>query len=344
MAVDYTEQTKLAKIMERVQMLLARADHPNTPPAEAELSRQRADKLMLQYKIEALTAPQAKDLNAPVWADAILSQQGSEWTHFYAAIAEYAARFTGCRSRSLWEKRTDDEGRNEYFYVMHFVGFEGDVRYVEMLIATALKAFGDLLEPKFNPKETHAENALRLRKGGMERRRIAEVLFGKASSVNEQKGFNRRVTTMIKQEAARQGEPHLAAELLGRGNNIKTYRESYASGFYNTLVNRMQKLAADRAAYSSGELVLASYKERVDEAFYERYPNLRPQPVKQIGEASEECAKCRRSKSGYCRDHSYLRPRSSRASSKPYSQAGARAGRAAAQRVDLGGPARRIGG
>lgn len=344
MAVDYTEQTKLAKIMERVQMLLARADHPNTPPAEAELSRQRADKLMLQYKIEALSAPQAKDLNAPVWHEIILSQRGSEWGHFYKAIADYAVRFVGCRARTLWEQKVDEEGRQDYYYVMHLVGFDGDVKYVEMLVTTALKAFGELLEPKFNPSETHAENALRLRKGGMERRRIAEVLFGAASTINEQKGFNRRVTKMIQQEAARQGEPHLAAELLGRGNNIKTYRESYANGFYNTLVSRMQRLAAERAAYSSGELVLADYKNRVDEAFYERYPNLRPQPVKQIGTPSEECAKCRRAKSGYCRDHSYLKPSTARGKERPYSMAGHRAGSRAAAQVDLGGPARRIGG
>lgn len=336
--------TKLAKIMERVQLLIARADHPNTPPAEAELARQRADRLMVQYKIEALTAPQQADANAPVWSTVICGQSGSEWFHFYGAITEYAARFTGCRHNGEWIWHDDGSGTQRQFYAVHVVGFEGDVRYVEMLVSSALMAFGRLLEPKFDPNETHAENALRLRKGGMERRRIAELLFGRWDTENQMKAYNRQVTRMIKQEADRQGTPELAEELLGRGNNIKTYRESYALSFYRTLINRMQSLARERAAFSEGTLVLADYRERIDEAFYERYPYRRPTETSNVlGNPSEECARCRKAKSGYCREHSYLKPSQARGRQRAYSHAGAVAGRTAALAVDLGSTTRRLG-
>lgn len=346
MAVDYTQQTKLQKVMEQVQLLIARADHPTTPPAEAETARKRADRLMMQYKIESLTAPQQTDLNAPAWATIICGQQSSEWLNFYASIGEYAARFAGCRTVGEWKWIKEEDGVERQFYVVNLVGFEGDVRYVEMLASSALMAFGSLLEPKFNQEETHAENALRLRKGGMERRRIAEVLFGSSSSINEQKAFNRRVTTMITQEAKRQGTPELVEELLGRGNSIKTYRESYASGFYNTLVQRLKKVADERAAFSDGTLVIANYRDRIDEAFYERYPNRRPKTTvgdsRTLGSPRENCPKCRQAKSGYCREHSYLKPSYAK-TQKAFSSAGAAAGRRAASAVDLGGPARRLG-
>lgn len=50
----------------------------------------------------------------------------------------------------------------------------------------------------------------------------------------------------------------------------------------------------------------------------------------------DDCAKCQKAKSGYCRDHSYLRPSTARYRETAWNPAGERAGRSAARDVDLG--------
>jgi hypothetical protein len=203
-----------------------------------------------------------------------------------------------------------------------------------MLITHAIAEFGKRLEPKYDPSETLAANALRLRRGGMERRRIAMQLLGTWTTENEMTAKNRKVTALIKEEAARIGEPHLAEELLGRGNNIKTYRQSYAEAFYTTLRGRIRTFEME-ASNAEQALVLASAKNAVEEAYYARYPDLRPKAsLGTSADTHKDCEKCAKAKSGYCREHGWLRPRKYR--DTPYSSSGARAGANAARSVDLG--------
>ena len=329
---------KLERIMERVQLLLARADHPNTPPAEAEIARSQADALMFRYKIDTLTQ---RDESTPSfeakWAQVIVCEAQNEFSAHYTSIVAAILKHNQLRYKWLVDWRDDGTGTQRRYYIADFVGYPSDVAYSEILVTSALAAFGRALEPKFNYEETHAQNALRLRRGGMERHRIARILFGDSETVNEQKAKNRKVTRLIKEEAARIGEPHLADEVLGRGTSIKTFRESYAHGFYSTLVQRLQRMSLERGQNADGALVLASLKERVDEAFYEKYPNMRPTTTRDdriLGNDQKECAKCKAAKSGYCREHSWKRPRRARAGA--FSQSAYASGSAAARRVDLG--------
>lgn len=334
---------KFERIMERVQLLIARADHPGTPPEEADTARKMADALMFKYKIDTLSAPETGSAVEPIWTSIIISENGNLWSNFYVGIVQDIVRHSGCLMQRKMEQKVDDAGFSKWYNVAHVVGFEGDVRYVEMLVASALLAFGRALEPKVHPEESDAANALRLRQGGMERRRIALALFGQWSSENEMKAKNRKVTNLIKQEAERIGQPHLAKELLGRGNNIKTYRESYANGFYWTLSDRIRRLGIERAQSGNGALVLGNWKERLEEALYVKFPNLRPVPSRNVlpghddgVKSHKDCPKCHKAKSGYCRDHMWLKPSTAKGRANAYSSAGNRAGSNAARTVDLG--------
>lgn len=338
---------KLERIMERIQLLIARADHPNTPPAEAEVARHQADTLMFKYKIETLSQPESVGLE-PIWGKVILCDVYNEFSNFYYSLGIAIVQHTGCLYHQSSETNPEDGFR---YYTLEFVGFEGDVRYAEMLLTSALLAFSKALEPKFNKEESLEANAFRLRQGGMERARIANLMFGPSETVNEQKGKNRRVTTLIKQHANRIGRPELAEELLGRKTNIKTYRRSFANGFYSTLIQRIRQLGADRAASGEGELVLHSMKERIEEALYTKFPHLRPRPQEaRIGDgysqrsSQRDCDRCAKTKSGYCREHSWMKPRRGRTTYQSFSQAAASSGARAARSVDLGaGTRRKIG-
>lgn len=336
MALDAS--TKHQRTMMRIQRLLAIADDPAATPAEAETARSQADALMFRYKIEALTEPEQVSLINPEWRTYWITRSNSTWSNFYSGIAQQVFRHNGILFATKYQ--TDHETGHRWL-TYEAVGFGADLQYAEMLISSAIAAFGAKIEPKVNPDETPGQNALRLRQGGMERHRIATALFGPSETENEQKGKNRKVTALIKAECIATGRMDLISELLGRGGaSIKTYRESYANGFYWTLNQRITALSTERAQSGEGTLVLASWKERLEEALYERFPHMRPRKEEhQIAGPSvsdEQCKKCAKAKSGYCREHSWKRPRYS-SRQRAWSSAGQRAGSNAARTVDLGG-------
>lgn len=334
-----TDAINLDNVIRKAAALRALADDPRTPPHEADSARAKADAIMFKYKIDSLTAPEQQGIArpVPVWKTIWVCRSDNSWQDHYYSIAVAAVNGAQCRYSAVYRTNEDDGHR---WLALETVGYESDVRYAEVLLDSAMSAFGRHLEPKWDKGESDAANCLRLRRGGMERRRIAMAMFGGFQNDNEFKAQNRKVTNLIKAEAKRIGEPHLADEILGRGTNIATYRKSYADSFYWTLTSRMRTKAHADNSEATG-LVLASAKDAVDEMFYERYPHLRPKARLEGTSANtqKDCEKCEKTKSGYCREHAWLRPRASRDTA--YSSAGARAGTHAARSVDLGGSSSR---
>lgn len=339
MSDDTFSEEKLAKMMKTIRGLLDRAMHPSTPEGEAQSCREKADALMFKYRIEEATV--IRDANAnglhgngenglvPIWRKLTIGNIGSEFAQSYRAIASAVARH--CSLRAIIE----------YDYVnmqmvLKAVGYSSDLMYADVLMTTSLLEFGKRLEPKNDPLLTPQQNALIMRQAGMERKRIAKILLGDWSTENEMKSKNRLITRWVKAEAARQGFD--AEQILGRGNNMEKMRESYASGFVSTLNNRLTRMRHMQGTEAAG-LVLADRSDRVNRVFYEEYPNLDPanqKPVEPWKDPTEDCERCKKAKSGYCREHSYLRPLKPRTSyGRSYHSAFNR-GSDAANAVDLG--------
>jgi hypothetical protein len=148
------------------------------------------------------------------------------------------------------------------------------------------------------------------------------------------KAKNRKVTALIKKQAVVEGiDPNL---LLGRGNMMSTYRDSYAEAFVQTIARRLMDMRRQANEMNPGALVPISRSEAVDEAFYTVYEAYRPKPADETvgGNLRSECEKCKRAKSGYCREHGYLRPRQGRPAA--FNGRAWEAGRTAAYGVNLG--------
>jgi hypothetical protein len=210
------------------------------------------------------------------------------------------------------------------------VGYESDLRFAEMLFVSFSLAFAGKMEPKYNPAISEQENAYIMRSAGMEGRRIAMAIYGR-----EDKPLRVKVRNMFRAEAAARGES--VEGLSGRGSNVATFRQSYAEGFQTEAARRLRRMK--QSTGDTGALVLKSRKEAVDEAFYVAYPAYRPVPITDapaIGDDQRDCAKCKKAKSGYCRDHAYLKPRWGRYTEPRHSEAGYARGQSAAQSVDLG--------
>jgi hypothetical protein len=327
-----TTQEELAKWMRKIVALLAKADDPATTPEESDSFRRKAEELMNRYRVEesmlAESAPLGSSALLPTWQEwPVCPVHRNEFSQHYKTIVSGVAKHIGARC-VFRIKDLDVEGfhRTDWWVVL-IVGFESDLRYGQLLWSMAKSAFGDRLQPKVDPELSDQVNAYRLRKAGMEGRRIALALWN-----DERVSARPKARKLYEAEAMERGEDPKA--LLGQGNSVKVYRDSYAEGFAVELWYRLQrsKIEAD----SGTGIVLASRATAVEDAFYERFPQYRPAD---IGAAHNEagrdnCERCKKAKSGYCREHLWMKPKAG--SNKAYNYGAYTAGRDAAATVDLG--------
>lgn len=326
-----TSTEKLARMLDKARKLLARADHENTPVAEAEVARQQAAKLIEKYRLDESELMESGELAiTPGILIVDLGRSNSEFRNHYYDLAMSVVSYLDIVGTAYWDNFDEDGYRQ---ISIELIGFESDLAIANLLITECIAAFSSHLDPKYDPADSFEANAWRLRAGGWERNRIARVMFGSWSTENEMKAMTRRVTKLIRQHAERTGQD--ADSLLGRGNDIKGYRVSFANSFAVVVRNRLYSMSQTRS--EEGGLVFADRKERIMEALYVRYPERRPKPRTADLEgrfSAGKCPKCLRAKSGACREHAYRT--TTRKSGPRYSAAGAARGRQAGQAVNLG--------
>jgi len=272
----------------KIQGLLANADDPSLPDAARETYRAKAEQLMKDYRVaeeEALatdpgsSTPIAREVRITTgWRDNVLDS-------WYSMVFGVIVRHTGCRYRMHWNNGD----------VATVVGYEGDVRYTEFLWTAALLMFSTRIDPVWDSSLPESENIWRLRNAGIERRVIADKAWGyNAGTVAANRS---KVQRIYLRECATRGED---ARATGLSHQTDVYRQAYARSFFDTLRQRLQT-ARDAADSAGGGVVLYGRMERVDEAFYTRFPNLRPNPNPTPYVAPEPCKNCTPDKP--CRKH-----------------------------------------
>ena len=318
--------------MRKLQGLIATADHPNTPPAEASTARAMAEALMIKYRIEEITAKPEHGGAEPVWRDIFIAPTKGEFSYSYRTLLSYIVSHFDCMTAVSTATRVEEGVITEAWWVAHVVGYESDLRFIELLFTSAGMAFGERLEPSYRPDESEQVNAYRMRMAGMEGRRIAMAIYGR-----DDKNLRPKVRALFKKESLARGEnPEV---LLGQGNSVKAYREAYAEGFVSEMWQRLYTMRKSRDRAST-DLVLAGRGDRIREAFYERYPHLAPKESIGDGYNEGECAKCKKAKSGYCREHAWRRPR--KRQERSLNRNGYYNGQSAARAVDLGNTNREV--
>lgn len=302
---------KLAKVMALINNLLARADHPNTPPDEADTARKRAEREMARYRVEeaALSLEDKAKMGikprSAVW---MVTPLGSEFSAQYRAMAAYVVHHIGAYAIAKYET-VDGIGWSQY----KVYGFESDLAYGELLWASIRAGFKGQLEPEVDPTATDEDNVYRLRTAGIERGRIGQLMGWGGEGTNGPG----KVTTVFKRACAARGEDPKV--LTGKGNNMRTFRRSYAESFSDEMWNRLWTLRTARGQ-NSGELVMANRMDEIMEMVYTDYPHMRPRPV-DPNASKPKVRKVRARKPEY----------------KPTNWTAASRGAAAARSVDIGG-------
>jgi hypothetical protein len=280
----------LADIMRIVENMLARAEGlEQTSPEEAKLMRSKAEEWMVKYRLqeEDLIAESPGSLS-PIERDLDIVGAANEFRNEHFWMLGDIAKHCGV----MWEYHWVGAR-----YAAKLVGYEGDLRYAEFLYQSARLVFASKLTPDVDRSLNDQENVYRMRSAGMQRNRIAALLWG--SSMTDGVAHGR----VQKLYVAACRERHEDAAVSGRQINAKTYREVYAREFVNQLHRRLQD-ARDSAGEAGGLPELHGRKERVQEYFWTRFPHRRPKATEETKPAKAgPCTKCQKAKTGHCREH-----------------------------------------
>jgi hypothetical protein len=332
-----TESQRLDDMMRKVEGLLATAEsYDETNPETAANYRANAERIMTKYRIaqEDLIKRGGEVTNQfdIMFHEVKAYLLGCEFADVYRSLLSYCVHHTDCRL--VWTGYTH-EG-DAMFRMGTIIGYEADVRYAEMLFMSARLVFAARMEPQRNPALSDEDNVYAMRMAGMERSRIG-LMMGWGGEGTKGPG---KVTRLFKKACDAREED--ASALLGKGNNVKHFRETYTEEFTSAVWQRLYN-ARIAVEHEGGGIVLHGRKERVQEAVYQKWPNLRPVPVERsLGQSKERTLKQKMAdERRWAREAA---KRMERENSKA-GRAGKRAGRAAADEVAINNatPKRRLG-
>lgn len=92
---------KTERLLARIRAMLDLAEHPNTPPAEAELARERAEKMMTKYRIsEEETLARDPKAIEPEFVGISLTSISSEFWGQHCSLWHWISDHFGLKYRS----------------------------------------------------------------------------------------------------------------------------------------------------------------------------------------------------------------------------------------------------
>ena len=264
MAVQTEEQRRAAKL-QVVRKLLTRAAHRETPEAEAESCRRKAEELMVSFAIEEhhlrqaeeseqlRTRPVARWFSVEFYWDDTDVFGTNLWTMFMD-IADHCRLVLGPMEQRVVE------GRGETGFQM--VGFEADIEYFDMLFTAVLLDFVDKLRPRYDVNRTRIENIIVLKECGYKWDKICAemgVVYTKPNAIKIYAEYRAYC-----QETGRTQQKTMP----------KTFQRSFAMGYASTVGRRLREMrhGIEAAGGNSMALALRDIRQVVSEAVYDLFP------------------------------------------------------------------------
>ena len=273
--------------MRRIQALLEMAAHPSTPPHERDLSQERADRLMAQYRLNRAMLNFDKD------ADDKGKPESQEYDHISLidetvkmSSRDYREEFgiewsvndlralvyghAGCRTATSHKKTT-------------IVGFSEDIFFGNMLWGTIFQDLVTKMFPRWSGSgsDTFDKNVFLLKNAGYSWPQVREA--GLAMEAKDRTGkltaanAGSKLRTAYARECKRVG--YIAPAIQPRSPGL--WRRSFIDSFKIRLSERFMQMrinarTEEQAAGKSGELALFREKDQINDLFYELFPHLHP--------------------------------------------------------------------
>lgn len=178
-------------VMSKIMKLLERANHPETPPHEAKLAEEMAERFMAQHMIERHEAEQmAKAMGNTVrkpikdewkiYTEAFKSKdnvsESDEFEHHVKNMMEYVLKHCGVRLNPRYtyatkvvgedfgvERKATDYTRKVY----QIVGFSEDIAYAERIWFNVFKTFVMNVNPQWDKSKSIDYNAYMFASAGV---------------------------------------------------------------------------------------------------------------------------------------------------------------------------------
>lgn len=295
--MDYT------KVLQKVQKLIALAEHEGTPPEEAKRAREQADAMMLKYAIDEITAEAAMPVGErqkPIMVDMNIGVN-SDIIQYVAGILTQIASHTRCKVRHYTKSARNEHGQLEYMSTVY--GYESDVKYCEVLYTTVRLHMLGLLLPKPDPAKSEDENAYALHYAGFnwleiagiygwrkqtysgriqrehERGHISDDLYDKYEAGKAEVWYNERSDSYQSNwqlGSSYKRACHRQAKKLGEkvqripAGGSKGYRQDAANGYFNMIGMRLSEIRRSRKA--GAEVALAGRVRDLEKFFREQNP------------------------------------------------------------------------
>jgi hypothetical protein len=159
-------------ILRRVQALLDRAEHEDTPPHEADASRAKADELMTKYAIEQAELDAARPADKRQKPETLRVTVCSMANPIKQSMTDMATSLADhCRLGIVYH-----DGWSHGDRTATLIGYPSDLRYFEMLFAIVHLHMSSRIEPKPNPNLSLDENVYILHEAGINWQHIADLL------------------------------------------------------------------------------------------------------------------------------------------------------------------------
>lgn len=279
------------KILERVRLLLARAEHPNTPPPEAELALDRANKLIAKHAIEEAMLEMNMSAEEKRRPDKIQINLGydsvGEFWPQMRSILEAAAQANRCRV--VLPNYSDDP--------IDVYGFHEDIRWTEMLFTMILSDFVQQVNPRWNKSKGYDENVYNFKVAGYKWAQIDAIavengsptaaifedvtLWWKEGRPTEQRPTGKYRSTLI--SAYKRHAKLVGDHLLVKTTSFESYREQFTQAYTNKMLSRFDRMIrASRETVretSGAELALVDRSKLIDQEIWGDHPHLHPDAI-----------------------------------------------------------------
>lgn len=278
----------ISKVMERVAKLLDTAEHPNTPDAERDACRERADQMMLKYAIEEDELNRTKEASSRSVPTVVKFDVCDAKSHLQDSLIQLVGTVAShFRCRVVFQKY----GYGSIKAVA--VGYESDLKFLQFMFGQLHLHLSGELEPKPDPAKSFDANVYALHEAGVKWQRIAQLMNAAYSSAPDRMHAWREAVRVGKdgpgvlvpwpdgKRLITAYRRHCAA-IGDRGRAIQSplnYQQNLAAAYCDRIWVRLDEM---RRRYDVAGTSLALRTEDVDLKVSELFPELGTMKLKNI--------------------------------------------------------------
>lgn len=280
---EYTD--KQQSMMSRIMKLLERANHPSTPPDEAALCNERAERLMAQHMIDRmdLKAEDKAKIISTTWdinVGSVKSNDTSDWNDYGFTMVNLAMDILKhCNIRpqtntSYKKVATELDGVTKTDYsirVVTLVGYPEDIAYADRIWFNVYKAFVTNINPTWQPEAGKlGENVHNFQSAGYKWPEIWQVAWRHQQQKRKDNPnwsyINPATLKMIPvgdpasktgysglKQSVRDYHEQQGTQYQRHTQRHQVYRSSFVQSFTSTIRHRLSDIRAEAMRNKTGE-------------------------------------------------------------------------------------------